>query len=78
MDIVSLDAEHIILDFLRCIEDTRNYFIHYSKWLESRALVNDELFDACAKCWAILTYCLAKRIFNPLKTHPCSSLVFLP
>ena len=51
--------------FIREIKQTRNYFTHYSKELESKSLKGVELYYATMKLRVILTILLLKKINIP-------------
>ena len=53
--------------FINSVKNTRNYFIHYDKKLESKALKGEELNIACFYLRCMLEYYLLKEIGLPIE-----------
>ena len=51
-----------ISSFLRSVEATRNYLTHYTQKQAKGALSGDELQEAICRCWAVLTFWLARSL----------------
>jgi hypothetical protein len=59
-------VDEVLEEFLRQVEETRNYLTHYDKKLAESALKGKDLEKATARCWAVLTYWIATYIgFGP-------------
>jgi len=56
------DPNKAIQDFLKKVEDTRNFLVHYDKKLAKNSFFNKDLQNACATCWAVLNFWLAKKL----------------
>ena len=49
-------------EFLRAVEATRNYLTHYTSRQKKTALKKEDMEEATARCWAVLSYWIATYI----------------
>ena len=73
----SEDIEKVVGDFLKSVENTRNYLTHFDAKLKRRCFSERDLERATLICWAVLNYWIAKTLNFEEKTSSNIAMISL-